>query len=127
MDKVKGSLRIGLAVALLGLAVAPAEAQRLSGEEIIDALRDGGYVIVMRHAPASLEAARNRGGGGGGGGFGQQQQIPLSEDAKSHLRGQLVTLRQEIQRVLPRTNDRATQLHLQGSLYRIGRILDPRD
>ena len=70
MDKVKGSLRIGLAVALLGLAVAPAEAQRLSGEEIIDALRDGGYVIVMRHAPASLEAARNRGGGGGGGGFG---------------------------------------------------------
>jgi hypothetical protein len=67
------------------------------------------------------------GGGGGGGGFGQQQQTPLSEDAKSHLRGQLVTLRQEIQRALPRTNDRATQLHLQGSLYRIGRILDPRD
>lgn len=67
MDKLRGSLRIGLAVAFLGLAVTPAHAQRLSGDEIIDALQDGGYVIVMRHAPASLEAARNRGGGGRGG------------------------------------------------------------
>lgn len=70
MDKLRRSLRIGLAVAFLGLAVTPAHAQRLSGEEIIDALQDGGYVVVMRHAPASLEAARNRADGGGRGGFG---------------------------------------------------------
>jgi hypothetical protein len=65
---------------------------------------------------------------------GQQQQpqfpgftppAPLSEDAKSHLRGQLVSLRGEIQRGLARVNDRPTQLHLQGALYRIGEILDP--
>ncbi|MEX2179659.1 MAG: zinc-dependent metalloprotease [Gemmatimonadaceae bacterium] len=65
------------------------------------------------------------GGGGGGGGFGQPA-APLSEDGKSHLRGQLVTLRQEIQRAVPRATDRATQLHLQGSIHRIDRILDPR-
>jgi hypothetical protein len=70
MDKLTGSLRIGLAVALVGLAAQPAQAQRLSGEAVIDALEDGGYTIVMRHAPASLEAARNSGGGGGRGGFG---------------------------------------------------------
>jgi hypothetical protein len=50
---------------------------------------------------------------------------PLSEDAKSHLRGQLVTLREEIRRALGRTSDRPTQLHLQGALYRIGEILEP--
>jgi hypothetical protein len=52
---------------------------------------------------------------------------PLAEDAKSHLRGQLATLRTEIQRALPRTSDRATQLHLQGAMYRIDQILDPKD
>ena len=50
---------------------------------------------------------------------------PLSEDARSQLRGELVTLRAEIRRALPRTTDRATQLHLQGADHRIGRILDP--
>jgi hypothetical protein len=51
---------------------------------------------------------------------------PLSEDAKSHLRGQLVMLRADIQRAVPRTGDRPTQLHLQGALHRIDGILDPR-
>ncbi len=63
---------------------------------------------------------------GGGGGFGFQPPQPLSEDAKSHLRGQLVSLREEIQRAIPRAGDRATELHLQGSLHRIGEILDPK-
>ena len=62
----------------------------------------------------------------GGGGFGQAPQAPLSEDAKSHLRGQLVSLRGDVQRAIPRAADRATELHLQGSLHRIGEILDPR-
>jgi hypothetical protein len=51
---------------------------------------------------------------------------PLSEDAKSHLRGQLVSLRSEIQGALPRVGDRPTQLHLQGALFRISQILDPK-
>ncbi|MBV9772564.1 MAG: zinc-dependent metalloprotease [Gemmatimonadetes bacterium] len=56
--------------------------------------------------------------------FGGRQQ-PLSDDAKSELRGELTTLRAEIQRALPRTTDRATQLHLQGAVHRIDDILDP--
>ena len=50
---------------------------------------------------------------------------PLSDDAQSQLRGELVTLRGEVQRAIPRAGDRSTQLHLQGSLHRIGNILDP--
>ncbi|HEU4565046.1 MAG TPA: zinc-dependent metalloprotease, partial [Gemmatimonadaceae bacterium] len=50
---------------------------------------------------------------------------PLSDDAKSQLRGELVTLRGEIRRALPRAGDRATRLHLQGALYRIDEILEP--
>lgn len=51
---------------------------------------------------------------------------PLSDDAKSQLRGELVTLRGEVQRAIARASDRSTQLHLQGALYRIGAILDPK-
>ena len=64
-------------------------------------------------------------GGGGGGQFGGTPPAPLSEDAKSHLRGQLVSLQGDIQRALPRITDRATQLHLQGALHRIRNSLDP--
>ena len=51
--------------------------------------------------------------------------VPLSEDAQSQLRGELVTLRGEIQRAISRAGDRSTRLHLQGSLHRIENILDP--
>jgi hypothetical protein len=51
---------------------------------------------------------------------------PLSEDGKSHLRGELVTLREEIRRAIPRATDRATQLHLQSAVHRIGEIIEPR-
>ncbi|MFL5579586.1 MAG: zinc-dependent metalloprotease, partial [Gemmatimonadaceae bacterium] len=51
--------------------------------------------------------------------------VPLSDDAKSHLRGTLSQLRTDIRANLPRITDRATRLHLEGSLYRIDRILDP--
>jgi hypothetical protein len=50
---------------------------------------------------------------------------PLSDDAKSHLRGTLATLRTDIQRALPRIGDRSTKLHLQGAIHRIDNILDP--
>jgi hypothetical protein len=62
----------------------------------------------------------------------QQQQVffgprpqPLSEEAKAMLRGELVTLRAEVQRAIPRAANRETQLHLQGAAHRIDRILDP--
>jgi hypothetical protein len=51
---------------------------------------------------------------------------PLSEDGRSHLRGELVTLRDEIRRAAPRATDRASQLHLQAAIHRIGEILEPR-
>lgn len=70
MNRMSGACRIGVAVALLGLATQPANAQRMSGEEIIESLQDGGYVLVMRQAAASLDAARDTGGGGGFGGGG---------------------------------------------------------
>lgn len=50
---------------------------------------------------------------------------PLSDDAKSHLRGTLSTLRTDIQRAIPRTSDRPTRLHLEGAVHRINEILDP--
>jgi hypothetical protein len=61
----------------------------------------------------------------GGGGFGQPA-APLSEDAKSELRGELVTLQAEVRRAIPRASDRETQLHLAGADHRISEILEPR-
>jgi hypothetical protein len=49
---------------------------------------------------------------------------PLSDDAKSELRGTLVTLRNDLRSA--RSSDRATQLHLQGAAYRIDEILEPK-
>jgi hypothetical protein len=60
-----------------------------------------------------------------GGGFGQPQ-TPLSEDAKSELRGELVTLQGEIRRAIPKASDRETQLHLSGAEHRIADILEPK-
>jgi hypothetical protein len=57
--------------------------------------------------------------------FGQPQ-TPLSEDAKSELRGELVTLQAEIRRATPRASDRETQLHLSGADHRISEILEPK-
>lgn len=57
--------------------------------------------------------------------FGRRPE-PLSDDAKSHLRGELVTLRTDLRRAIPRTVDRPTRLHLEGAVQRIDRILDPR-
>lgn len=51
---------------------------------------------------------------------------PLSSDAKDELRGELVTLRGDIQRAIPRAADRETQLHLQGAYHEIGEILEPK-
>jgi len=50
----------------------------------------------------------------------------LSLDARSELRGQVVTLREEVRRAIPRASDRETKLHLEGADHRIGQILDPK-
>ena len=63
-------------------------------------------------------AAAATGGGGGGA-------STLSNDARSHLRGTVSTLRTDIQRAIPRTTDRSTRLHLEGAVHRINNILDP--
>jgi hypothetical protein len=52
---------------------------------------------------------------------------PLSEDAPLELRGELVTLRGEIRRAIPKATDRGTQLHLEGADHRIGEILEPKN
>ena len=51
--------------------------------------------------------------------------IPLSDDAKSQIRGSLVTLRSDL-RARTRSGDRATQLHVAGAIKRIDDILDPK-
>jgi hypothetical protein len=51
---------------------------------------------------------------------------PLLADARNELRGELVSLRAEIRRAIPRAGDRETQLHLEGADHEIGDILDPK-
>ncbi len=51
---------------------------------------------------------------------------PLSEDAKSELRSELITLRDEVRRAAPNAGDRETRMHLQSADHRIGEILDPK-
>jgi hypothetical protein len=71
-------------------------------------------------------AAAGAAGGGGGGRGGAAAAAPLSDDAKSELRGTLVQLRTDIQRAIPNAADRASRLHLEGAAHKIGEILDPR-
>ena len=89
MNSGTRSLPVGVAAVLLGLFALPAQAQRMSGEEVIDAVKDGGYVLVMNQAPASLDAARaGRGGGGGfgfGGGGGRRGGAPAPEPTEEAL------------------------------------------
>jgi hypothetical protein len=57
--------------------------------------------------------------------FGRRN-IPLSEDAKSELRGELVALREDIRRAVPKAADRETRMHLEAADHRIGDILEPK-
>ncbi len=50
--------------------------------------------------------------------------VPQS-DIRPFVRGELVTLKREIQRALGRNSDITTRLHLQDAVVRIDRILDP--
>jgi hypothetical protein len=57
--------------------------------------------------------------------FGGTPPAPLSEDAKSHLRGQLTALLDEIQRAISKAGDKPTELHLRAAAHRIETILRP--
>jgi hypothetical protein len=51
---------------------------------------------------------------------------PLSEEAKAQIRGDLMTLRAEIGRAIPKAADRETRYHLMGADHRIQEILEPK-
>jgi hypothetical protein len=80
-----------------------------------------GLINTKMNPPAPAAAPA----GGGGGGFGGTPPAPLSEDAKSHLRGQLTALLDEIQRAIPKAGDKPTELHLRAAAHRIETILRP--
>ncbi len=56
--------------------------------------------------------------------FGRRPE-PLSDDGKNQLRGQLITLRAEVRRAVPRAATAETRFHLEGVSHRIDEILDP--
>jgi hypothetical protein len=58
--------------------------------------------------------------------FGITPPRPLSEDAKSQLRGDLVALRATIKASVAKAADAATRNHLTAADARIGKILDPK-
>jgi phosphohistidine phosphatase SixA len=66
-------------------ATAGAQAQQLSGQALVDALREGGYVIVQRHASASIPPARGGRGGFGGGRGGGARGGPDGGDREPQL------------------------------------------
>jgi hypothetical protein len=51
---------------------------------------------------------------------------PLMADARNELRGELVSLRADVRRAIPRAADRETRLHLEGTDHEIGEILEPK-
>jgi len=91
---------------------------RISIDPYRRVLQDGYLSQIDRklNAPAAPAAVA---------GFGPRQ-LPLSEDAKSELRGELVALSADIKRVSGRSANRETQLHLDGAEHRIGEILNPK-
>lgn len=52
--------------------------------------------------------------------------FPLLDDARSQLRGELLSLRDDIRAATPKAADRETKMHLQAADHRIGEILDPK-
>jgi hypothetical protein len=101
--------------------------EELAANRPIDVFRrelQNDYITTMDRKlnppPAAPAAA---GGGGFGGGT---PPAPLSEDAKSNIRAQLMTLLEEVKRATPGATDRPTQVHLMGAAKRIEKALDPK-
>ncbi len=81
-------------------------------------------LIDRKLNPTETPAAAGGRGGGGGGGRGGAQ--PLSEEAKSELRGELMSLQSDIRSAIPKTTDRETLWHLQGANHQIDEMLNPK-
>jgi hypothetical protein len=60
------------------------------------------------------------------GGFAGAAQAPLSEDGRSQVRGQMVTLKAEIHAAIAKAGDRETRLHLENAEHRIEEALNPK-
>jgi hypothetical protein len=52
--------------------------------------------------------------------------VPVNDDQRPFLRGELKSLNTELARALPRATDRAVRLHLEDARDQIARILDPK-
>ncbi|MEP6833146.1 MAG: zinc-dependent metalloprotease [Gemmatimonas sp.] len=94
----------------------------------IDAFRrelQSDYLTQIERKLEPPAAAAAAGGGGRGGGAGGAAPTPLSDDAKSQLRGSLVTLLSDLKKASGK-GDRATQLHVLGAIKRVQDILDPK-
>jgi len=65
--------------ALTCVPAGTAQAQSLSGDALVAALRGGGYVLVMRHASASVPQRPGPGFGGGGGARGGGGPLPEAQ------------------------------------------------
>ena len=103
--------------------------ERQSSKHTIDAYRrelQNDYLTMIGNKLNPPRPTTPAAGGGGGGRGGASAAPALSDDAKSELRGTLVQLRTDIERALPNTSDRASRLHLEGAIHRIGEILDPK-
>ncbi len=85
-------------------------------------LQNNYLTLIGRKLNPPVEAAAG-GGRGGFAGFGAE---PLSDDAKSELRGELAALQSDIRKAIPQTVDRETLWHLQGADHTIGDILNPK-
>ena len=103
--------------------------EELAANRPIDVYRrelQNDYITTLDRKLNPPPAAPAAPGGGGGGFGGATPPAPLSEDAKSHIRAQLMTLNDEIKRALPGATDRSTQVHLMGASNRIEKALDPK-
>jgi hypothetical protein len=103
--------------------------EELAANRPIDVFRrelQNDYITTLDRKLNPPPAAPAAGGGGGGGFGGGAAPAPLSEDAKSNIRAQLVTLKGEVDRAAQASTDRSTQIHLQGASKRIEKALDPK-
>lgn len=91
----------------------------------IDAFRRELQSDYITQLERKLEPPAAAAGAGGRGGAGGAAPAALSDDAKSQLRGSLVTLRSDLQKASGK-GDRATQLHVLGAIKRISDALDPK-
>ena len=82
--------------------------------------------VVAPPAPAPTPAAAPAAAPAGGGGRGNAGGGALSEDARSQVRGQLVTLRGELRAATGKAGDRETKAHLENAEHRISEALDPK-